>query len=74
MVIKQPTRTCQPKYLSMVIPAWVNKETMKPAITTPKLIKGKAFLNGISNKKATKLPVQPPVIGKGIATKRIRAG
>ena len=51
----------------------LTKVTTTPAISIPKKIKGKAFLNGIPKTKAATEPVQPPVIGKGMATKRIRA-
>lgn len=71
---KIPTNICQPKYFSITIPVWVAAKTIAPAIITPKLIKGKAILTGILNKKAIIDPVQPPVIGKGIATKAIKAG
>lgn len=44
-----------------------------PAIITPALINSKARLKGIPNKYATNAPLQAPVIGKGIATKTIKA-
>ena len=68
-----PIKTCQPKYLSMPMPALVNPKTIIPAITTPTAIKGKAFKKGMLNKKAIKTPVHAPVIGNGIATKAIKA-
>jgi len=46
---------------------------MIPAITTPREIKGRAFLNGMPKRKAQRDPVQAPVTGKGIATKIIKA-
>ena len=70
---KRPINTCQPKYLSIEIPAKVTNETIKPAIKTPKVINGNAFLKGILNKKAIIEPVHAPVIGNGMATKAIKA-
>lgn len=44
-----------------------------PAIKIPKKIKGKASFGEIPKTKDTNAPVQPPVPGKGIATKVISA-
>lgn len=41
------------------------------AIILPIIIAGKAHLNRMSNKDAIRLPVQTPVPGSGMATKRI---
>lgn len=68
-----PTKTCQPKYFSMVIPPLVAHKIINPAIIFPKVIDKKALLNGILNKKAIKEVVQPPVKGKGRATKTVKA-
>ena len=43
---------------------------IKPAINTPSAIIGNALLNLMSSNAAIKAPVQPPVPGIGIATKR----
>lgn len=48
-------------------------ETNKPAINTPMLINASARRKGMSNKYAASAPLHPPVIGKGIATKTIKA-
>ena len=58
--------------MALMIPKVV-KVTTKPAIKTPRVIKGKAFFQGIPNKKAHKDPVQAPVKGKGMATRITRA-
>jgi hypothetical protein len=49
----------------------VAKVTTIPAINTPMEIAAKDLVKPKSNKKAATLPVQAPVIGNGIATKRI---
>ena len=67
-----PISICQPKFFSMAIPALVRNKTINPAASTPKEIKGKAFLKGIPKTKAIKAAVQPPVAGKGMATKKGR--
>jgi hypothetical protein len=64
-----PINACQPKLLSMATPALVRNETTRPAIMIPRPIKGKAFLNGMPKTKAIKEAVQPPVTGRGMATK-----
>jgi hypothetical protein len=55
-------KTCQPNSVAKV--------TTIPAINTPIEIATKDLEKPKSNKKAATLPVQAPVIGKGIATKR----
>jgi len=57
----------------MEITPTVAKSTIAPAIMTPKLIIVSAFLKGMPKTKATKHPVQLPVIGKGIATNKSKA-
>ena len=47
--------------------------TIRPAIKMPTEINGKAFLKGTPKTKAATAPVQPPVMGKGMATNEIRA-
>jgi len=47
----------------------VNVEVISPAASIPKKIIIDAFLISIFKKLATKAPVQPPVPGRGIATK-----
>jgi len=55
-------KTCQPNNVATV--------TITPAIKTPIEIATNERIKPKSNKKATTLPVQAPVMGKGIATKR----
>lgn len=57
----------------MAMPPLVAKVTIVPAMNTPKAIEGKAFLNGILNKKEITEPVQAPVTGNGTATNKTNA-
>lgn len=48
---------------------YVKSDIIRPAINTPSAIIGRLFLIRISRSAAISAPVQPPVPGRGMATK-----
>ena len=48
----------------------IKSDIISPAVSTPKKINKSDFLGFIPNNTAIRLPVQAPVPGSGMATKR----